>query len=1247
MDLKVSAAFVSCLFGLLIGWSLGEEKQEMKDTREGEDVTLECRFPPQLKSQNPSFYWLRVNRHTHDNVAIEQTPLDNNYRLDFRPEQGKYDLLISNASYERDNGRFECRAKAPGSGTDLHSQSFVVTVLTPPGPPRISPAPNTTATEGKPLELACSSAGGSPDPLIRWYREGIREPLETATHSGKDGVTSAILSLSPKRDDDGAIFRCVVWNRAMPESARLETKLTLNVNYFPRVEVGPEPVVRVEREGTVTLQCNVDAKPRVSGVRWTRNGRFVATSFTHTLRQVTSQDAGKYTCTADNGLGQSGEAEITLDVQYGPQVTIQSGPGVSRQRDVEEGESVVIHCNVSANPAPTTVEWLREGRPEFRQSGETLVLQKVSADSAGTYTCRAVNVLNPTSLARTRTNKVGNASITLLVRHHPGQARITPDRPIATEGAGVTLTCSASPPGWPMPTYRWWRESDQPSSSSGSAVTILATGSKYTIPSAHIGSEGKYLCQAMNEKGNGDIASVILTVHQPPRFLAKLQPHVTRRVGDSEFSAMCGAQGKPKPSIKWFKDGAEISPKLFDISTTESEGENEVYTVHSTLRFSGRDRPNGNELIPFDRGVYSCIFENEVKRAETSMHLRIEHEPIVLHKYNKVAYDLRETAQVICKVQAYPRPEFQWSYSTHTAPLLPGSDGHYEINTTVNEAGGDVYTSILQVSNLRELDYGDYNCRIANALGNVRTTIQLQPKGAPEKPESVTATQTGHNYITLKWVPGFDGGLQNTKYFVSYKKVHHSADNDIDSDCYASRKANTYLSEEWQEFDCQRSNPCNVTALEQHQTYVFKMKAYNSKGHSDYSEEAYAMTKVDRIPAPQRVTFNPETLDLTLNIAATCLQLVGVVEATTSQLADPDWHIIETLHLEASGSGSSRQEATISSLASRRASTGRSLDDPVEDQLLVDRSMADEVRVRVRLCLRSSQDTCGDYTEAEIGPSYVKEASTLPTPTIIAIVVSCVVFLLFIGLLYVFCRCKSKQCKKGSGKDYEMDSSVHPSIVQQAPPPYYPASGMENKALEHSLDLALDDQNKYVNQNEYGYHTNAHGGGQHPNGVNMAYMENSYSNSNNGGSVNSQDSLWQMKMQAANSPAGDHHHHIADRTNHYGGYDPLTHGGYGTVDDYAPYPHLTSQTPDYGSNAPSRQDYAAPNKAHQGHLRSIDSPYHDVSGLPDPYMDHQLMDSEENLKPQQHLSMSFDESLESGYSTPNSRNRRIIREIIV
>lgn len=171
----------------------------------------------------------------------------------------------------------------------------------------------------------------------------------------------------------------------------------------------------------------------------------------------------------------------------------------------------------------------------------------------------------------------------------------------------------------------------------------------------------------------------------------------------------------------------------------------------------------------------------------------------------------------------------------------------------------------------------------------------------------------------------------------------------------------------------------------------------------------------------------------------------------------------------------------------------------------------------------------------------------------------------------------------------------------------------------------------------------------------MGYMDNSYSNSNNGGSVNSQDSLWQMKMAAANNNANNsnnpdhHHHHITDRQNHYGGYDPLTHGGYGTVDDYAPYPHLVpSASPDYSrtSNNPSRQDYTPDKGRRRDH--HLESPYHDVSGLPDPYLEHQLMlEGEENLKPQQHLSLSFDESLESGYSTPNSRSRRIIREIIV
>lgn len=229
----------------------------------------------------------------------------------------------------------------------------------------------------------------------------------------------------------------------------------------------------------------------------------------------------------------------------------------------------------------------------------------------------------------------------------------------------------------------------------------------------------------------------------------------------------------------------------------------------------------------------------------------------------------------------------------------------------------------------------------------------------------------------------------------------------------------------------------------------------------------------------------------------------------------------------------------------------------------------------------------------------------------------------------------------------------------------------------------------------------------------MGYApENSYTNSNNGGSVNSQDSIWQLKMSAAQAAAAaaaagggnntgtlmSNQHQtaasIAAGMSSYGGYDPLAaHASYGTVEDYASYPHLAT-TPgiedEYQhtlrqSQNPSRQadycggdSYASVHKPKkrldQPHLDS--SSYHDVSGLPDPYLEHQLHlhqqqqqqdqeDSKSLLQQQQHhqqavaqqaaqqalqqqqMSLNYDESLESGYSTPNSRNRRVIREIIV
>lgn len=162
------------------------------------------------------------------------------FRLDFRPNDGTYDLLIKNASFSRDNGRFECRIKAVGTGADVHQEYYNITVLRLPEKPIIEAGLATVATEGKKHVLTCSSVGGSPAPTITWYREADTMPLAahvttTVLPTGggaQQTQTRSTLALTPTRDDDEANFRCLVWNRAMDgtDVKRLETSVTLSVN---------------------------------------------------------------------------------------------------------------------------------------------------------------------------------------------------------------------------------------------------------------------------------------------------------------------------------------------------------------------------------------------------------------------------------------------------------------------------------------------------------------------------------------------------------------------------------------------------------------------------------------------------------------------------------------------------------------------------------------------------------------------------------------------------------------------------------------------------------------------------------------------------------------------------------------------------------------------------------------------------------------------------------------------------------
>lgn len=69
------------------------------------------------------------------------------------------------------------------------------------------------------------------------------------------------------------------------------------------------------------------------------------------------------------------------------------------------------------------------------------------------------------------------------------------------------------------------------------------------------------------------------------------------------------------------------------------------------------------------------------------------------------------------------------------------------------------------------------------------------------------------------------------------------------------------------------------------------MKAVNTKGQSNYSNEITVTTKVDRIAPAERVTFDPKTNIVTFTAPPTCLALVAVAEGLANVGGTTGWQV--------------------------------------------------------------------------------------------------------------------------------------------------------------------------------------------------------------------------------------------------------------------------------------------------------------------------------------------------------------------
>ncbi|KAG7158057.1 Contactin-5-like 3, partial [Homarus americanus] len=247
------------------------------------------------------------------------TGLNEKYNYNYAGESYYYDYEVG----EEDQPTFLAR-----------SQIFTVEV----GQSVIIPCDVENAGNNKLIIKKVPAAGGKEKLLVVGN--------ERVTKDRRITVEGSRLTISHARPRDAGIFLCM-----FEMDPPIQLKHTLDVQFAPSIRSLAPPEQHVAKGITVTLECKAQGNPEPT-IRWSRqegplpSGLRSEEGKSLTLEGVDRHVEGTYLCTADNGIGESASAAMTIAA------IVRTG----------EGDKVELVCLVRGRPSPD-VTWTRDGHP--------------------------------------------------------------------------------------------------------------------------------------------------------------------------------------------------------------------------------------------------------------------------------------------------------------------------------------------------------------------------------------------------------------------------------------------------------------------------------------------------------------------------------------------------------------------------------------------------------------------------------------------------------------------------------------------------------------------------------------------------------------------------------------------------------------------------------------------------------------------------------------------------------------------
>ncbi|XP_050346638.1 obscurin isoform X5 [Nymphalis io] len=596
----------------------------------------------------PTIRWLHDGQEVKPNGRVHISNIGDLYKL----EIDTVDL--------KDAGNWQCEVINDLGKQTLQAELTVSPVADLRKPIFTAPLEAQRVMQREPVTLKAVCTA-DPLPHVAWLLNGkeltpdatlvVNEESKELDHGIKECTFT--LHIPTGRHTDTGIYTVQAKNKygIGESSARLDILL--------RPEVEPLKDITIVPFEETTFITKIRANP-VAEVKWSKDGYVIQPSTRHeiiedreaetfklVIKNVGLEDAGQYTVTATNEIGETTQ-QARLNVHTDKPTFVRP----IQKQIVKDYDDCTLRVRCDGVPKPQ-VKWFLNGKEVVNDDRHTvttevggqvdseLEIKHFGASDAGKYTVRAMSVSGEAEC---------EAMITL-AQIPPGFSHKLDRQKDVDEGEPLELKAKVD--GSPIPTAKWFKDGAELSpDDSHIKQTVLPDGTvKLSIEHVTPSDCGAYKLVINNPSGE-HMAICAVAVNPTPRkpsFSQELED--VKVVVGQPVQLQARVMAFPAPEVKWFKDGVPVRP---------SQAVNFINQPGGVVGLSI------DSCRPEDAGVYSLIVTNKLGEVASKAKVEVgqkERKPAFIAELQPAKVIEGFPVKLEVKVIGHPPPTIKWTHN--------------------------------------------------------------------------------------------------------------------------------------------------------------------------------------------------------------------------------------------------------------------------------------------------------------------------------------------------------------------------------------------------------------------------------------------------------------------------------------------------------------------------------------------------------------------------------------------------------